>query len=290
MTGSKYISWLEKNGTTLFRGAGTSWVIYNGALIPALPFPGYYHVDSGEVLSLLKASRAWLIRYSSTPCNYETSWWYIVCDHYDPKRITAKTRQNIRRGRRECTVDEVEAKWLADNGYPCYLAAFERYQNQKPIPENDFRKKIIDTCGGPFSYWGVFHEGHLAGYCQCIVDGKNATTNVTKYHPAFLRHRSAFALIDHLIQTYVVRNGMTLSNGNRSIAHNTNYQEVLISLGFRKQFCQLNIFYERWLQLGIKAMYPLRHVLEKLPDRHVLHKIMSLMRQEEIQRSFDNVR
>ncbi|MDA8389001.1 MAG: hypothetical protein M0Z58_10135 [Nitrospiraceae bacterium] len=284
MAESAYITWLERKGAVLFRGAGTCWVLNQGALVPASPFPAYYELDRSEARSLLKASGARFVRYSSAPCDHETSWWYVVCESHVPAGIDAKTRQNIGRGRRECAVEEIEAEWLVGNGYPCYAAASVRYRNHKPVSEAVFRRIILDTREGPFSYWGVFHKGHLAGYCQCIIDGKQVSTNVTKYHPSYLRHRSAYALIDRLIQTYVAGRGMTLSNGNRSIAHDTNYQDVLINIGFRKQFCRLNIVYDRWLKLGVGALYPLRPLLAGLPDRHVMHRIKALMRQEEIRR------
>jgi len=282
---SKYISWLRSKGVPLFKGAGTYWTLYHRALVPASASPSYHELHRDEANDLIKESGASFIRYASLPCDHETSWWYVVCDKYDPAHINAKTRQNIKRGKRECIVEEVDAGWLADHGYPCYSAAFMRYKGQRPLPEEEFRNIILNWSGGPFSYWGVFHEGHLAAYCQCIVDGKQVATNVTKYHPAYLRHRSAYALIDRLIQTYVVGQGMVLNNGSRSIAHNTTYQEVLISLGFRKQFCRLSIVYNPWLKLGIEALYPVRSLLATLPDRHVIHKIRALLYQEEIRRA-----
>ena len=281
---SKYITWLKKKGVSLFEGAGTCWTTYQGALVPASPMPGFYEVDSAEGRALLEKSRAWFLRYSSIPCDHETSWWYVVCDNYDTKALSAKTRQNIRRGKRECSVREVEAEWLADNGYPCYAAAFGRYQDAKQVSETDFRQGILDTRDGPFAYWAVFHGDQLAGYCQCIVDGEQAATNITKYHPEFLKHRTAYALIDTLIQTYVVGQGLVLSNGNRSIAHNTNYQEVLIGLGFRKQYCRLNIIYNPVLKLGIEALYPVRSAISRMSDRHIVHKVRALLYQEELRR------
>jgi hypothetical protein len=281
----EYISWLEKKKTRFSRAAGTCWILYQGALVPASPFPSYLKLSSGEARFLLKESGAWLIRYSSGPSNCETSWWNVVCDNYDPALISAKTRQNIKRGNRECIVQEVDAEWIADHGYPCYSAAFGRYQDRRPAAEEEFRENVLDTSGGPFSYWAVFYKGLLAGYCQCIVDGKQAATNITKYDPTYLRHRSAYALMDKLIQTYVTERGMVLSNGSRSISHNTNYQEVLISLGFRKQFCRLNIIYSPWLKLGVEALYPMRSLIDKLPDRHIIHKVGALLFQEELRRA-----
>lgn len=224
------------------------------------------------------------MRYSSAPCERETSWWFIVCDHYDPASINAKTRQNIRRGRRECTVEQLDAEWLAHNGYQCYTSAFSRYSGIKPVNGTYFREMVLRTISGPFSYWGVFHGMQLSGFCQCITDGKQVSMNVTKYDPEYLRHRSAYALIDKLIQSYVLDHGMILSNGNRSIAHNTNYQDVLLGLGFQKQFCKLNITYNPLLKFGVEALYPLHPLLSKLPYMRYVPKLKALLLQEQIRR------
>lgn len=281
-----YISWLEQKGAALFNGGGTSWALYHGALVPASPFPAYYELDRHEARSLLKASGAWFIRYSASPCDHETSWWFVVCDRYDPASVNAKTRSEIRRGRRECTVEQIDAEWLAANGYPCYYAAFRRYRRQTPLSEDGFKGLILGTIGGPFSYWGVFCAGRLAGYCQCIIEGRQAATNIAKYHPDYLRHRSAYALNDELIQKYVVGEGMVLNNGNRSVAHDTNYQDVLMKLGFRRQFCRMDLVYAPRLGIGMNVLFPLRPLLARLPEWDIVQKITALMRQEQIRREF----
>lgn len=287
ITENKYISWLKKRGVRLFEGGGTKWILYQGALVPALPFPAYYEPSTKDAKLLLKASGAWFIRYSTKPCDYKTPWWYVLCDHYDPKNLNATARRYIRRGKRECTVREVDAEWMAANGYSCYAAAFERYRGLKPVLDGDFKKMILDTLGGPFSYWAVFHEENLAGFCQCIIEGEMVSTSLFKYHPSYLKHRSAYALVDQLIQTYVVGKGMTLSNGNRSVVHKTKYQDVLISIGFRRQFCMLKIVYKPWLKFCLDSLYPLRPLIGRLPDFRFIQKIKSLQFQDDIRRASD---
>ena len=79
---------------------------------------------------------------------------------------------------------------------------------------------------------------------------------------------------------------MVLSNSNRSVSHDTNYQNVLINIGFRKQFCRLNIEYKAWMSLIIKLIYPLRKPINALPRSGLAHKIQSILFQEELRRSF----
>ncbi|MDA8156637.1 MAG: hypothetical protein M0Z52_09340 [Actinomycetota bacterium] len=281
---SEYLAWLKATPKDIFYEGGAFWSVYQGAVMPALPFPAYYKLNSKQAKSLLKLTNAWLLCYSSDPQDKETSWWYVVCDKFDPANLSGKTRQNIKRGRRECIVKEIGAEWLAMNGYQCYISAVTRYKGKSPVSQNQFRNLILNTLGGPFSYWGVFYRENLAGYCQCIIDEKQVATNVTKYDPQYLKHRSAYALIDELIKKYVVSQGMILSNGNRSIAHNTNYQDVLISLGFQKKYCKLNVVYNPLLKFGLSAFYPVLSSIKWLPGRYPFDKLAALVCLEKIRR------
>lgn len=282
---SSYIEWLKKQGVPLFEGGGIYWTLYQGALVPASASPCFIELSKNLAKVLLKESGAWLIRYASDPCEQKTEWWYIVCDTYDSKTYSAKTRRNINRGKRDCYVCRIDAEWLARHGYECYFSAFSRYKNASPSKKDIFCSSILKTIEGPFDYWGVFVEDRLAGYCQCIVDEKNIITNITKYDPVYLRHRTAYALISSLITHYVVDRGMILSNGNRSIAHDTNYQDVLISLGFRRQFCRLNVIYQPLLRCAIQTLFPLRRLITQLPDHGLAHKLQALLYQEKLRRA-----
>lgn len=287
MMKSRYVEWLQRQGVPLFKAGNMYWCLYQGALVPALATPCFIELRYDEAKDILKGSGAWFLRYSSEPCDNETEWWYILCDKYDPKKISSKTRQNINRGKRKCSVRIINVEWLAKNGYECYFAAFSRYKNATPVSEEEFRKSILKTKEGPFEYWGVFMEGRLAGYCQCIVDGNDVVTSVTKYDPNYLRHRTTYSLINSLINHYVVDHNMVLSNGTRSIAHDTNYQDVLINLGFRKQFCRLNVVYHPWLEIFIQTLYPLRKLIGHLPNRGLVNKMQSILVQEKLRRAFD---
>jgi hypothetical protein len=283
---SLYIEWLQRQGVPLFSAGNIFWRLYQGSLVTAQLDPHFISLSAKEAKDLLRKSGALFVRFSSDPCTQETEWWYVICDIYDSGRLSAKTRQNIKRGNRDCSVKKIDGEWLADYGYSCYLAAFNRYQNATPDSKDIFRNTILSTLEGPFEYWGVFYGEYLAGYCQCIVECTDVITNVTKYNPAFLRNRTAYALVSNLINHYVVEKGMALSNSNRSIAHDTKYQDVLISMGFRKQYCRLNVVYKQWLEFAIRAFFPLRKFIQYLPDRGYIHNVKSLLFQEELRRSF----
>lgn len=216
---SRYIEWLKAQGVPLFQGGGLDWRLYHGALIPAPASPFFVELHHEEAISLLKRSGAKLLRFASEPQERETEWWYIVCDFYDPDRLSSNTRSKIRRGFRNCIVHPLDTEWIAEHGYQCYLKAFDRYTNARPITKIEFRDMIMNTIAGPFEYWGVFVQDVLAGYSQCIIEEDHVITSVFKYHPAFLKFYTSYALVVALMQNYVVKHCFSLSNGTRSVAH-----------------------------------------------------------------------
>ncbi len=287
---SAYIEWLQRHAVPLVEGAGIVWRPYEGALIPATAAPCFVSVTTDEARRLLKQSRSWLLRYSSDPCSQPTAWWYVVCDRYDPGSLSSKTRNEINRSRRECTVTRIESEWLAARGYACYRAAFGRYGGSTPVPESRWREDILRSSDGPFEYWGVFVGERLAGYGRCILEGDNVATSAIRLDPEHLKDRVSYALVSHLLASYVGEGGKTMSNGNRSVGHDTRFQEFLIKFGFRQQFCRLNIAYGGALRSAVGLMYPVRRGVLSVASGRRLQRLRTLLVQEEWRRASQGIR
>lgn len=284
---SRYVEWLQKQRIPLFKAGDIYWRFYQGALIPAPATPCFVELSQDHANALLKDSGAMFIRYASDPCEKTTEWWFIVCDTYSHAKLSSNTRSKINRGNKRCSVKQIETEWIADQGYGCYTTAFKRYKNVVPISKEEFRNSILKTLGGPFEYWGIFIGDRLVGYCQCIIENSEVSTNVFKFDPSFLKHYTSYALINSLLSHYVVEQHMIVSNSVRSIAHDTNMQDLLLKFGFRKQFCHLNIVYKPWLEYVVQILYPLRKLIAIMPDIGFVHKMQSILIQEELRRTFN---
>lgn len=286
MGDNRYIEWLRKQGTRLYEAENIFWIEYNRALIPAPATPCFVHLNHDKAKALLRNSGALLIRYASDPSSHETEWWNVVCDKYDIQKLSSNTRSKINRSKKMCSVKNIDAEWIAFNGYECYLNAYNRYANMTPHSKEEFQDVIIKTVGGPFEYWGVFVGDQLAGYCQCIIEGNVVATNVFKYDPSYLKHYTSYALIDNLLTHFVFEQGKRMSNGARSIAHDTNTQDFLLKFNFQRQYCHLNIVYQPLLSLAVQTLYPFRKLIDFLPDKANINKVRSLLLQEKLHRSF----
>jgi hypothetical protein len=280
-----YVDWLRRRGVPVFEGAGTTWRLYHGALVPTAAGPFFVEVTAKLARNLLAESGAWLVRFSSDPSSTPTEWWFIVCDRYDPAGLSANTRSKISRGRRRCTVERIAPGWLADHGYGCFVAAHHRYGGAEPEPEESWREQVLNTSDGPFEHWGVFVDGELAGYSRCLIEEHNVATIVVKLDPRFLKQYTSSALLSHLQETYVAGEGKTLSNGSRAVTHETQFQEFLVSHGYRRQFCRLNVIYRWPLGAAVSALYPFREAVRRIAGRGLPEQVRGVLLQEEWRRS-----
>ncbi len=280
----QYERWLAQCGERILHRAGVSWRIYRGALVPATPFPCFVAPESVEARRLLRESGAALLRFSAVPKREPTEWWYMVSDSYDRAALSPNMRNKIRRGHRSCRAERVTAEWLAGNGYGCYRAAFSRYRGATPQSEPRFREALASEASGPFEHWAVFADEALVGYSSHVVEGDQVALSVTKFDPAGLKERSAYAFFDTILTHYVAERGFTVNNGNRAVSHDTNMQDFLLQFGFRRLYARLCVAYRPWLAALVWACFPARNAFRVLPGSAAVHRVRSLLYQEELRR------
>ncbi|UFS69349.1 hypothetical protein LPW11_15785 [Geomonas sp. RF6] len=279
-----YADHLERIGTPLYRGAGVRWMSYRGALIPASLVPTFVDVDAGTAGRLLAESGAYFLRWSSEPSAKENGWWWMVCRDYSIERVSGNTRHNIRRGYKKCRVERLPIATLAEEAYPSYLKAFERFKNATPEGEEEFRSRlfILSEDESLFHGWGVRVKGRLVGYLICTVeDGCAVSVTEGRFDPDYLSCYPWLALMDTVLTEYVAGEGLPVSNGERAIAHDTNMQEFLLRFGFERHFCRLNVQYQPYLKAAVSCLYPLRSLI---PDLKITHNVKATLFQEEIRR------
>lgn len=280
-----YVSWLQRENEPLFYTGDVAWRRYLGsALIQASLKPQPIDLSRQEVCGLLRHSHARLIRWFSQTSNAPTSFWYILCDRYDFDSLSRKVRNQIRKASRECSIRIVEAQWLASNGYDCYAAAFGRYRHGRPITRQDFARVQGNCAAGPFVFFGAFVGDQLAGFAKCVELDDYVALSTFRFDP---RHKAAmpsYALLHQLLRKYVVEERKTFGNGFVSLHDDTNMQDFLLKFGFRRVYCDLQIAYAPALGAAVRALYPSRILIDRLPSRPPITALKSLLRQEHVRR------
>lgn len=285
---SPYGNWLREHGVPVFVAAGVEWRVYHSALVPIEDVPRPVNATASEMRALLDGSGAWLARYPGRLVEGETgphSWYYVVCDEYVPlENLGRHVRARVRRGARTCSVRRVSTELLAASGYACYRAAYARYRNARPVSAEAFERDIRSK-EAPYEHWGVFVGESLAGYSSCIVGDEWVHHAVAKYDPVLLREQTAHVLVRTLMDEYVRNQHRSLTNGSRTIAHDTAYNETLVGLGFTRRYCELNVIYRPAVAALLRIAYPLRGAIMRLPASGPLGAAQTILRLEQVHRA-----
>ncbi len=282
-----YVRWLGlRRNSGLIWGGSTWWFPYHRCLVPASLNPQPIQLTESEAANLLEASGALMLRHFSTISNEPTGFWYLACDRYDFDGVSRNTRSKIRRAYKNCVVQKVDAAWLAEEGYPCYFAAYARYSSARPDRKEIFQRKLLDSVGGPFDFWGVFANTELVGFAKCVLGDNYVATVLVKFDPDYLPRYSAYDLWDTILKNYVLKEGKRVTNGFRAFVHDTNVQEFLLSFGFRVVYCDLKVAYRKGLGLVVRTLYPLKSIFGAIPDSWGGATVRAMLTQEEVRRSF----
>jgi hypothetical protein len=286
----RYIEFLEQVQRIYYTGH-FPWAEYQGFLHPAIHLayePPEFNLK--EIKRILKLSGLPFARWSSNFTDKPTEWWWVVVKSpVNLENLSSNTRSKIRRGLKSCQVKIITADWLSKNGYQCYQKAFIRYKNVQPFNKKLFQKEIGTKKNNQyFEFFGVFFQKKLIGYTENTIVNDMVFTSDFKYQPDYLKYYPSYALTYTVLNYYLNEKKYKLvTNGTRSIAHDTKMQEFLEKFNFKKEFCKLNVVYSPLFGLLVRAVYPFRGLIDiiyKFIPINLLHKITVILKQEKIRR------
>ncbi|MFB6340429.1 hypothetical protein ACE1ET_01845 [Saccharicrinis sp. FJH62] len=264
------------------------WIKYQGTLIPLVAPHISILPDKREQKRLLKLYKPFFLRYYSEWDNGKGEFWFVIKDGFKGlEELSSKTRNQVRKGLKNCIVKKVSIEEIEQNGYQVYIKAFEKYDTfLKPMSKDIFQMSLRKK--NNYDFFAVYNlNGKIIAYSQNELYEDYCNLSITKFDPEFLKLRPSEALFYEMNRYYLDDCKLKyVCDGARSLSHDTNIQDFLIDkFKFRKAYCKLNIVYRKDIGLLVKLIYPLRTLLRLFPER-LTRKIKVLLKHEEIRRSY----
>lgn len=285
MFSDNYIAHLNRQNVRTTNSAGLDWMYFNHAAIPIKSMPTYSEISEDQAMLVIKKLGALLLRNNKKVSLGKTPWWHIVCRDYNQQELSKNTRSKISRGARRFETSKVSLTWLAENGYDCHVDSYKRYKNATPLSRVLFASNCIDyDKSGLFEAWGAFKDGGLFGYILVIREDDGLFTHTIDITPEGLKEYCAYAMFNTLLTHYVCNEKTVLCNGTRSISHETNMQDFLLSFNYQREYAIVQLFYRRDVKVVVNTLYPFRHLVRKLPFNNFFKNVASLLYQEELAR------
>ena len=267
---------------------GINWYKYHGALLPRIKPDCNISLSKKEQKELLKLSKAYFIRWCDEWDRDGGEFWYVIKDQKeDLASYKSKVRNQIRKGLKHCRVERVSKEYIAKNAYAVYRKAFKRYDTFIDMGTAEQFKNNFNRQDNR-DYWAVFVGERLVAYAENILWKNACEYSSVKLDPDYLKLYPAYALFFTMNLYYLnEKNLRYVSDGARSLSHDTKIQEFLIKkFYFRKAFCRLNVTYRKDIQRIVSLFYPFRHFITK-SNYSPFQKLSVLLRHEEIRRSYE---
>lgn len=234
------------------------WVCSNRKLVPLVPPHRMRPVDSSQITNAIRKTNAllalWHERWDTDPCE----WWRVVCDNacYDLELLSKNARRDIRAGLRRCEVRRLDPDVFLDHGFEVYTSAQARYgANVETMTAERFQTMVRKNQSyAGRETWGAFANERLIAWVSCIVQDDIVNLSWAKSNPEYLRLLPNNALCYELTRHYLRDRQMRyVSDGTRSVLHDTNFQDFLCKMGYRRVYCPLKIAMKPVVRLAITS-------------------------------------
>lgn len=292
----EYIKFWQKNGLKNFYIKDFPWIKYQGILQPTI-LSGLYEppeFTKPQIKTLLKTSKSTFVRWSNYSRNRPTEWWWMTCrPPFSINLLSHNARNQTKKALINCLVKIISPQELIKVGYDCYLASCQTHKKTRPLNHAQWEKFIGSHLNYHcFDFWGIFIDDKLIGYSKCVKINKLIDISAIWYNRAYLKKYPIYALIYSMLNYYLNKNDYeSVSNGMRSIAHPTKMQGFLeTKFNFKKEYCKLNVIYSPFFNSLVKIIYPFKNLMSstyKIIPFNILHKIIIILEQEKIRRSFN---
>lgn len=281
-------------GYRSFDAGGVRWRENQGGLFPLSPAKLLDDVTSSAARELLERNGEVFIRWESDFDKVaDTSWWHIIKDTPETlENLPKKTRYMIRKANKAYEARPVEVSDIRDQGYSVYVKAYERYETHEPILSEREFWEALDELPVETEWWGVFDRetSELVAFSENYVEN-DACFYVTMWLEPEAMAKFAGYLLFHEMELHYLqdRKFQYVSDGARSLSHDTNIHDFLISkFNFRKAYARLHVVYKPWLGAAIACAYPFRSLISKVTIG-AFKKASILLKQEEIRRACSRV-
>lgn len=187
-------------------------------------------------------------------------------------KIKSKKRYEITKANKFCRAGQINPPQCIEELFTCYKESFSGYPKKyrpKKVSFDDFKKyiqRLYESDSNEFYATRYIENGELIGFLIISHKGNFIGLTQLKTNPKYEKYNSNASLMDCILTKYneQLKQGICiLTNGSRSIKHETNFNAYLEKyFGFRKAYAKLRIVYKFPFGIIVKLLKPFRKLFE----------------------------
>lgn len=165
MNAEIFAEWMRRQGHKVFRTVSSYWYDQGPRVFQAFPYHWLVNPSQEEVEDLLKRHQAIGLRYSTCISNKEgrLSYHAVYEGHeYGFEQLGKWAKKNVRRGLKNCQVEPISFKRLADEGWELQIDTLDRQGRKLALKKGVWKNLCLSAEDLPgFEAWGALVNGKL---------------------------------------------------------------------------------------------------------------------------------
>ena len=230
-----------------------------------------------EVMDILAGGGYFIRNISNWDKQSPTQYWYVIKDNFGGiEELPSKVRNQVRRSLKTYDFRRVTNAEMIELGYECFNRSREKFGGGCLLVTKDNWKRRVEAVNQ--EHWLGFDRetGKAASFAMNIIGKDYCDYRTMGVSPVFPNSTyPMYGLIYEMNRYYLEESSLKfVMDGARSITEHSNIQPFLEDkFKFRKAYCDLQIFYNRWIGAAVKLLFPFRKLI-KHP------KVAAILRQE----------
>ena len=265
------------------------WRNSQGGIFPLSPLAELVKVSERDARRILAEQGAFFIRWESDFDQMkEGPWWHVIKDSPNNlETLSKKTRYMIRKASKLYEAMPIDIEQILEDGYRVYVSAYERYETHERMYEKEEFCEAVKALPCQTEWWGIYTKDtqQLVAFSENYVEKETCFYVTMWLEPDAMAKFAGYLLFHKMELHYLSERGLKyVSDGARSLSHDTNIHEFLIrKFNFRKAYARLHVVYAPWLGALLAVTFPFRKLIANVPWGP-FKKASILLKQEEIRR------
>lgn len=284
MNAEIFAEWLRRQGRQVIRTKSSYWYDAGMRVFQAFPYHWLIQPSPEELRTALFRRGIVALRYS-TPLDSSdgmVSYHVVLKNPYDIEMLDRRARSNIRRGLRQCNVEQITFDRLAKDGWLLQQDTLERQGRSNSMSESEWRRICLSAKDLPgFEAWGALVEDELAATLLTTRIDDTCCVPYAQCHHKFLNMRVNNALFYVASCDMLSREGVT---GIFFSLHSLDAPESVNEFKFRMSFVpkpvrQRIVFNPLFAPLMNRTSHKLiAQLLGRFQNNYVLSKAEGMLR------------
>jgi hypothetical protein len=285
MNAEIFSEWLRRQGLIVVKTSSSYWYEASPRVYQAFPYHWLIQPTENELLDILRQNRAIALRYSAP---FDTnpgcvSYHAIYAkSSYTLDGLDRRSRQNIRKGLKNCRVEPISLRRLAEDGWRLEMDTANRQGRKITMNERSWQKRYLSAADlQGFEAWGALIDDRLVASLFTFQMEDCCEMLSQQCHGDYLKVRVNNALSFVVTRTMIERPGIrSVFYSLESLDAPPSVDQFKFRMGYAaKPVRQRAIFHPLLAPVLNKASYAiLKRLRELRPDNPFLSKANGMLR------------